>query len=187
MKDTADLSNDRIHFDQVENALHEIQSTILSHESFCIRPKILDVRMFDEFTTSNAEAEHASLKKKSLGVVATQKMTTLYEKTDMNATQKTQLRVIQQHKDFESTNVLTQCSLSNYVVKPCYNELVKRLEYASKTVSKQINSSHWIVIYDRRKLENAHHDYHFLPNVHRKRHVKLSTGEFQIFLNITET
>ena len=34
-------------------------------------------------------------------------MTTLCEKTDMNETQKTQLRVIQQHKDFESTNVST--------------------------------------------------------------------------------
>ena len=187
MKDTVDDSNDRIHFDQVENALHEIQSTILSHESFCIRPKILNVRMFDESTTSNAEAEHASLKKKSLGVVATQKMTTLYEKADMNATQKSQLRVIQQHKDFESTNVLTQCNLSNYVVKPCYNELVNRLQYASNTVSKQLNSSKWIVIYDRRKLENADHDCHFLPNVHRKRLVTLSHGEFISLFNNTET
>ena len=49
--------------------------------------------MFDEYTTSNAEAEHASLKKKSLGVVANQKMTTLYEKTDMNSTQKSKLRI----------------------------------------------------------------------------------------------
>ena len=64
VQDTADLSHDRIHFDQVENVLHEIQTTILSHESFSIQPKILGIRMFDEFTTSNAEAEHASLKKK---------------------------------------------------------------------------------------------------------------------------
>ena len=97
--------------------------------------------MFDEFTNSNAESEHASLKKKSLGVVANQKMSTLYEKADMNSTQKSQLRVIQQHKDIDLTNVNTQCTLSNYLVKPCYDELVKHLNYASKTVSKQTNEN----------------------------------------------
>ena len=146
----------------------------MSHDTFSIWPKILDIRMFDEFTNSNAESEHASLKKKSLGVVANQKMSTLYEKTDMNSTQKSQLRVIQQHKDIDLTNVNTQCTLSNYLVKPCYDELVKRLNYASKTVSKQTNENNWIVIYDRRKLENADHKFHFLPNIQRKRIVSIS-------------
>ena len=84
-------------------------------------------------------------------------MSTLYEKSDMNSTQKSQLRVIQQRKDIDLTNVNTQCTLSNYLVKPCYDELVKRLNYASKTVSKQTNENNWIVIYDRRKMENADH------------------------------
>ena len=91
--------------------------------------------MLDEFTNSNAESEHASLKKKSLGVVANQKMSTLYEKADMNSTQKSQLRLIQQHKDIDLTNVNTQCALSNYLVKCCYDELVKRLNYAYNNLS----------------------------------------------------
>lgn len=134
--------------------------------------------MFDEYTTSNAEAEHASLKKKSLGVVANQKMTTLYEKTDMNSTQKSKLRMIQQHKDVDTTNVHTQCYLSNNFVKPCYDELCKRLQYASKCVSKQIDPYNWVVIYDRKKVVNANHDFHFLPNIKRKRHIELSHGKF---------
>ena len=134
--------------------------------------------MFDEYTTSNAEAEHASLKKKSLGVVANQKMTTLYKKTDMNSKQKSKLRVIQQRKDTQATNVNTQCHLSNYVVRPCYDELRKRLEYSSKCASKQIDKYNWIVIYDRQKIVNANHDFHFLPDVQRKRHIKLSDGKF---------
>ena len=95
-------------------------------------------------------------------------MTTLYEKSDMNASQKSQLHVIQQYKDLDLTNILTQCNLSNCVVKPCYEELVKRLDYASKCISKQIDVSNWIVIFDRHKLENVNHEYHFLPNIHRK-------------------
>ena len=47
--------------------------------------------MFDEYTTSNAESEHASLKKKSLGVNANASMTTLAKKTHMNSTQKSDL------------------------------------------------------------------------------------------------
>ena len=64
-------------------------------------------------------------------------------------------------------------------MKPCYDELVKRLNYASKTVSKQTNENNWIVIYDRRKLENADHKFHFLPNIQRKRIVSLSSGKIK--------
>ena len=177
VKDTASSSIDKIHYDQVENALHAVQNNIISHESFKIRPKLLGLRMFDEFTNSNAEAEHASLKKKSLGVNANQSMTTLYKKTDINASQKSQVRLQMQHRDIEMTNIATQCQLSNYLVKPCYDELVARVGYATKTVSKQIDNNNWIVIYDRRKLVNGNHYLHFLPNVHRKRYVTLSNGK----------
>ena len=64
--------NDTIHYkdstkichDQVENALHFIENAIINEPSYSIRPSLLDVMFFDEFTSSNAEAEHSALEKK---------------------------------------------------------------------------------------------------------------------------
>ena len=52
----------------------------MSKKSFSKQYQILDTSIFDEFTSSNAESEYASLKKKSLGVNANVSMTTLTKK-----------------------------------------------------------------------------------------------------------
>ena len=53
-------NTNQINANEVENALYFIQNSILGKESFEIRPSVLGTRMFDEFTNSNAEAEHVS-------------------------------------------------------------------------------------------------------------------------------
>ena len=58
VKDTAPSPSDRIYYDQVENTLYGVQHNIISHKSFKIRPKLLGLRMFDEFTNRYAETEH---------------------------------------------------------------------------------------------------------------------------------
>ena len=45
--------------------------------------------------------------------------------------------------------------------------------------NKQMKINNWIVIYDRCKLENADHKFHFLPNIQRKRIVSLSSGKIK--------
>ena len=92
--------------------------------------------MFDEFTTSNAESEHASLKRKSLGVRANASMTTLAKKTTMNSLQKSNQRVVYESNDIESMSTTTQCYMSQYLVKQCFLKVKDRIELAKKCISK---------------------------------------------------
>jgi hypothetical protein len=87
----------------IENALHFIQNSILSKDTFNVCPRLLKLRMFDEFTNSNAESEHSALKKQSLGVSNIISITSLFQKTDMDATKKSNLHVKFQSKDIAST------------------------------------------------------------------------------------
>ena len=180
--------NDTIHYkdstkichDQVENALHFIENAILNEPSYSIRPSLLDVMFFDEFTSSNAEAEHSALKKKSLGIVATQKVSTLFRKADMDATKRGQNNLIARNKDIGLTMISTKCQLSKEIVRVCFDELLKRIELAKSCVSKQTIYSQWIVIYIGHKTYNTDYKLHFLPRIKRKRYVKLNNGKFMI-------
>jgi hypothetical protein len=164
----------------VENALHFIQNSILSKDTFNVRPRLLKLRMFDEFTNSNAESEHSALKKQSLGVSSAISMTSLFQKTDMDATKKSNLRVQFQSKDIASTLLKQQCWLSKYLVKNCFDKIKDRIELSKKCVSKQVNKSKWIVIYQSNHKTNANHFLHFVPMIKRKRYVTLSEGK-QLF------
>ena len=44
--------------------------------------------MYDEFTISNVESEHAAIKSDGVGLLANNKVTTVFEKTDLNATKR---------------------------------------------------------------------------------------------------
>ena len=164
----------------IENALHFIQNSILSKDTFNVRPRLLKLRMFDEFTNSNAESEHSALKKQSLGVSSAISMTSLFEKTDMDATKKSNLRVQFQSKDIASTLVNQQCWLSKYLVKNCFDKIKDRIDLSKQCVSKQVNKSKWIVIYQSSHKTNANHFLHFVPMIKRKRYVTLSEGK-QLF------
>ena len=177
-KDTAHLKDaSKICHDQVENALHYIDNGILNEPSYNICPKILNKMFFDEFTSSNAEAEHAALKKKSLGMTATQKVTTLFKKADMDATKRGQNHIVQQTKDISSTMISTKCTLSKEIVKPCFEAIVARIELSKQCVSKQVNDKKWIVIYCGHNTYNTDHKLHFLPRIQRKRYVTLSNSK----------
>ena len=93
--DTANCRNhdDRISQNEVTNALHWISNHVLVHESFSIRPSLVHRFMFDELTTSNAEAEHSALKRSSLGISHKDSMHTLFYKTNMDAHRKSSQRI----------------------------------------------------------------------------------------------
>ena len=50
------------------------QNHIICKDSFRQRSKLLHLHMFDQYTNSNAEAEHSVLRKESLGVQANGKL-----------------------------------------------------------------------------------------------------------------
>ena len=102
-----------------------MKNHIIDLESFSIRTLILNVRMYDEYTTSNVEAEHAAIKSKSVGLLANNRVTTMFEKTDLNATKRYHQRTIYQNKDIMCTNVETKCQASKVFVKSCYIQLLK--------------------------------------------------------------
>ena len=134
--------------------------------------------MFDEFTTSNAESEHASLKRKSLGVRANASMTTLAKKTTMNSLQKSNQRVVYESNDIESMSTTTQCYMSQYLVKQCFLKVKDRIELAKKCISKQINSSEWIVFYRRSESMKKDLHLHYIPVIQRLRYVTLTKDKF---------
>ena len=169
-------NTNQINANEVENALYFIQNSILGKESFEIRPSVLGTRMFDEFTNSNVEAEHASLKKKSLGISHTGTMTTLFKKSNMDASKKTKQRIQNQSADMSMTAIETKCFMSQYLVKKAFEAMVHFIELGQKCISKQIDESSWIVIYQRHKLVNGNHYLHFLPIIQRKRYVTVSEG-----------
>ena len=134
--------------------------------------------MFDEYTTSNAESEHASLKKKSLGVNANASMTTLAKKTHMNSTQKSNKRSVYQSNDIDTINTTTKCQLSQYIVKHCFLKLKDRVNLAKKCISKQVSQKKWIVCYKRNGVIKKDLHLHYLPVFQRLRTVILDNNNF---------
>ena len=132
--------------DQVENAIHWVENSIIGKDAFEKRPSIMKIRMFDEYTTSNAESEHASLKK-SLGLQRNGTMTALFQKTNQDAHKKHKTKLLNQHQDLERTNVNTKCFISNFLVQSCFRKIQARLTQAKDCISKQVNDKKWIVVY----------------------------------------
>ena len=187
VKETCHLRDNRkICQDQVENALHEIKNGILDQPIFTIRHRVLGLCMFDEFTSSNTEAEHSSLmKKSSLGINTNQKVTTLFEKTDMSAENKSMLRHNFQANNLDMISVQTKCHVSKLFVKKCYDAIVQNCNLATKCVSKQTDQNKWIMIYRCMWSHNYNHYLHFLPMIQRKRYVTSTnsylTCSFQMY------
>lgn len=134
--------------------------------------------MFDEFTTSNAEAEHAALKSRGLGIDNHISMTDLFIKTtkaaDIRSSDKQQHNV----SDLEKTDTATYSNLSQHVTRKCYKEMIGRIKCSLKCISKQNNSMNWEVIYvrDYRETLNADTELHYLPMIKRKRYVTIHDG-----------
>ena len=132
--------------------------------------------MYDEYTTSNVESEHAAIKSKGVGLLANNKVTTMFEKTDLNATKRYHQRTIFQNKDMMCTNVDTKCQASKVFVKSCYIQLLKLIDLSTRCISKQVDGHHWIVIYNNKDDYNCNHTLHFLPKIKRQRYVTLTSG-----------
>ena len=65
--------------------------------------------MIDKFTSSSSKSDHVSLKKGILGMNANLNVTTLFEKTDMNAENKFLLRQNFQLRNLDLRSVETKC------------------------------------------------------------------------------
>ena len=140
--------------------------------------------MYDEYTTSNVEAEHSCIKSQSVGLTANAKVTSMFEKTDFNAEKRSHQRIIFQNKDIMCTNVTTKCQISKLYVKKCYEALLNRTLFASNCVSKQTDRNNWVVIYQKPHNVNTKLHLHFLPTIRRKRYVHLTSGESSILILI---
>ena len=164
--------------DAIDAALFHLQNKILSKPSIDIRHRLLGVRMFDEFTTSNAEAEHSSLKSRGLGVNVHTSLTDLFLKTmkaaEIRSSDKQQNNV----SDLQKTDTATYSNLSQHVTRNCYKQIIGRIQCSLKCISKQNDSMNWVVIYvrDYRETLNANAELHYLPLIKRKRYVHNDNG-----------
>ncbi len=163
---------------QIEDALFHLQNNILTKPSLDIRHRLLDVRMFDEFTTSNAESEHASLKSRGTGVNNKTSLKDLFLKSMKAAEMRSNDKDLKNITDLEKTDINTNAELSKHVTKHCFNEMVQRVELSKRCISKQTDMTHWIVIYMPTQLQKLQPNVplHFLPRIKRKRYVTITNG-----------
>ena len=133
--------------------------------------------MFDTYTTSNAEAEHSALKCASVGVCANDTMTALAQKTNIQATKRTNQRVRQQTKDLQCTDTNTKCHLSKVIVKKCFNAISQKVDLAKHCISKQTSNTTWTVYYNRPTGISSQFHLHYLPVVRRHRFLSLQSGK----------
>ena len=136
----------------------------------------MSVRMFDTYTTTNAEAEHSALKCASVGVSANDTMTALAQKTNCQAIRRTNQRVLHQTKDLQSTDTKSKCALSKVIVKQCFNAISQNLDLAKQCISKQTSNTSWTVFYQCPTGMSSKLHLHYLPIVRRVRYVTLQSG-----------
>ena len=161
---------------QVDDALSWVNNHITSHSSFSSRPHSMSIRMFDTYTTSNAEAEHSALKCASVGISANDTMTALAQKTNIQATRRTNQRVLDQTKDLQCTDTRSKCPLSNVITKRCFNAISQYVELAKECISKQTSNTSWTVCYQRPTGISTKLHLHYLPLIRRKRFLSIESG-----------
>ena len=162
--------------EQVDCALTWAHNHITSHPSFSCRPHSMSVRMFDTYTTSNAEAEHGALKCVSVGVSANDTMTALAQKTNTQALKRTNQRVVNETRDLQCTDTKSKCTLSKVIVKQCFNAISDHVELAKQCISKQTSHTSWTVFYQRPTGISSNLHLHYLPLIRRLRFVTLESG-----------
>ena len=161
----------RITREEVERAIEWAQNHIVCKESFKKRPELMSVCMFDRFTNSNAESEHCSLKKSSIGLKANGSLHQLYKLSDMDARRRHGLKSQHEHTSLTTTDVNTLCPLSTFLTKSCFHEIEQRVVWARQCVSKQLSTSTWQVVYQRKDSFDANEINSFLPYIKRIREV----------------
>ena len=166
--------NNKITLEEVTNAFEWAENHIVCKEDFKSRPRLMNVRMFDRFTNSNAEAEHSALKKKSLGLQANGSLHQLYKLSEMDARRRQTLKQQDQCANMNKTDTKTKCPLSSYITKYCFQEMKCRVEYAKRCISKQLDYTKWQVIYRREKTFNDTEVNSYLPYIQRIRIVTKS-------------
>ena len=150
----------------------------MTKPSLDVRHRLLDVRMFDEFTTSNAESEHAALKSRGTGITNLTTLTDLFLKSMNSAEMRSYDKEVKNKNDLEKTETTTHAILSKHVTKPCFNAMKKLVQCATRCISKQSDRSNWIVIFMPTKNQTVqpNADLHFLPRIKRKRYVTITNS-----------
>ena len=83
----------------------------MTKPSLDVRHRLLDVRMFDEFTTSNAESEHAALKSRGTGITNLTTLTDLFLKSMKSAEMRTYDKEVKNNKDLENQLIILLSNL----------------------------------------------------------------------------
>ena len=131
----------------------------------------MHLRMFNRFTNSNAESEHAALKKKSLGLQANGSLHNLYRLSEMDAKRRHYIKQQSEHSNLTTTDVKSLCPLSSYLTNPCFDELQNKILLAQQCISKQLSTSEWLVIYQRKDPFEVNEVNSFLPYIKQIRKV----------------
>ena len=161
--------------DQLQNAWTFVYNNIISKPAFRCRIQNMSLMMFDTFTTSNAESEHAAMKNCSEKVEGNESMTNLAIKTNSQATRRTNQRVQNETKDLQCTDTKTKCSLSKVIVKRCFEALCENIELAKLCISEQTSDTSWTVFYKRETEMSGELHLHSVPVVRRKRFLSLDS------------
>ena len=140
----------------------------------------MSIRMFDTYTTSNAEAEHSALKCASVGVSANDTMTALAQKANLQATRRTNQRVVDQTKDLQCTDTKSKCPLSTMITKKCFAAVCQYIELAKLCISKQTSNKSWTVCYLRPTSISTKLHLHYLPILRRKRVLSIESGTVKL-------
>lgn len=158
--------------------MHHLRNSILTKPSLDIRHRLLEERMFDEYTSSNAESEHSALKSKSLGISNLTSLTDLFIKSMKAAETRGNDKKLYNEGDLETVHSKSHAVLSQHVTRYCFKEMMRRVELSLRCISKQNNRSQWEVIYmpTQQDALQTNPTLHYLPRIKRKRYVQIYNG-----------
>ena len=136
--------------------------------------------MFNEYTNSNAEAEHSALKSSGVGIQANGTLADVAAKSFKHGERRSTLKTQKQATDLHKTDTETYCDLSTSVVRNAFEQVRLNLELSRSCVSKRVDSKQWYVFYCR-NTQRVPSTYEFpTPVVLRLRSVTIDACKYNI-------
>ena len=159
-------------------ALEWFSNHILTSHTFSLRPKIINKLHFNEWTSSNAEAEHSALKSKGVDLGANGSLADVATKSISAGERRMGRKIKRQAKDISSTIIedVQGSLIAEAVVDPCLNNIRQVIEAARYCVSKQIDNNTWFVAYLGNVDCPQEGKCHTTPRISRLRKVIMAEG-----------
>lgn len=134
------------------------------HVLFEARPSLIHRIMFDELTTSNAEAECLAVKISSFGIGHCDTLYQLFQKSNIDAEAKLIQRINCQINYLNIVDTVTLCPLSRYAVNPIF-QILKLINLRTKCLSKQFDCDGWVFSYRCCHTIKTHIPDHLLHSI----------------------